>query len=80
VAEIVRLTNVTLVFVDDVLAREAARLAAELRVRGADSVYIALARELGLPLVTWDVEQLQRAGPVVESYNPSELLGQPPAT
>ncbi len=47
------------------LAEEAARLAAAFRVRGADAVYVAVARVLNLPLVTLDRELERRAGSVV---------------
>lgn len=43
------------------LASSAARLAAELHLRGADAVYVATAQLLALPLITWDREQLTRA-------------------
>jgi len=44
------------------LLREAAQLAAELGLRGADSVYVALAARLDLPLMTLDADQKARAG------------------
>lgn len=65
-----RLPALRLIPIDDVLARAAARLAARLRVRGADAIYIAAAIALGLPLVTWDVEQRNRAGGVIEVVRP----------
>lgn len=50
--------------VDEDLAAAAAALAGTLRLRGADAVYGALARHLDVPLVTWDNEQIARAGAV----------------
>src|SRR5262245_21417823 len=38
----------------------AAQIAAGLRLRGADAVYVATARSLDLPLVTWDGEIVDR--------------------
>ncbi|OGL05900.1 MAG: hypothetical protein A3H48_00710 [Candidatus Rokubacteria bacterium RIFCSPLOWO2_02_FULL_71_18] len=67
---VLRLPALRLVPVDDVLARMAAKLAARLRVRGADAVYIAVAATLQLPLVTWDVEQRDRAARLVEVFVP----------
>ena len=59
-------------------ARTSARFAAQFRLRGADSVYVALAHDLGLPLVTWDGEQRERAAAVVTVQTPADLLqGQP---
>lgn len=60
-----------LVPVDRTLFLEAASLAARLRLRGADSVYVAVARRLGLPLVTWDQQVAQRAGVVITVIAPA---------
>jgi predicted nucleic acid-binding protein len=67
---VLRLPSLRLVPVDDLLARAAARLASRLRVRGVDAVYIAAAAGLRLPLVTWDVEQRDRASAVVAVLSP----------
>lgn len=50
-----------LVDMDRSLLDEAARLAAELGLRGADSTYAAVASRLNLPLVTLDADQKERA-------------------
>ena len=55
------LSMLRLVSVDQVLAREAARLAADLQLRGADAAYVAVAHHLNIPLVTWDREQAEKA-------------------
>jgi predicted nucleic acid-binding protein len=67
---VLRLPGLRLVPVDDPLALTAARVAGRLRVRGADAVYIAAAAGLRLPLVTWDVEQRDRAAGFVEVLVP----------
>jgi predicted nucleic acid-binding protein len=46
---------------DNELVREAASLAAKFGLRGADSVYVAVARQLDLSLVTFDADQRERA-------------------
>ena len=51
---------------DSTLMQEAAVLAAELGLRGADSVYVAVAKQLGVPLLTLDEDQKQRANSRVE--------------
>ena len=61
ITQLERLPGLRLVDMDHELVREAARLAAELGLRGADSLYVATARQLGLPLVTFDVDQRARA-------------------
>jgi predicted nucleic acid-binding protein len=63
---IVALPEVQIVGLDRRLGDLAARLAAEHRLRGADAVYVALAFGLGVPLFTWDAEQLARATGLVE--------------
>ncbi len=48
----------------------AAALAIDLRLRGADAVYVAIADRLRVPLVTWDAEQLSRASARVFTLMP----------
>ena len=35
----------------------------------------AVAAALGISLISWDVEQLERAGPVVRMFRPDEMAG-----
>lgn len=67
---VLRVPGLRLVPVDEALAGIAARLAGRLRLRGADAVYIAAAATLRLPLVTWDVEQRERAASLIEVQVP----------
>jgi predicted nucleic acid-binding protein len=55
------LPGLRLVDMDQALVREASVLAAELGLRGADSLYVALASRLELPLVSLDDDQYARA-------------------
>lgn len=50
------------------LAERAAKIAADYRIRGCDSIYVALAYDLKEPLVTLDVQQLERAAAIVEVH------------
>src|SRR3569832_2212445 len=43
------------------LAERAAQIAAAQQLRGADSVYVAVAEESGAILITWDNDMLKRA-------------------
>jgi predicted nucleic acid-binding protein len=61
VAHLRRLRSARWVALTSDLVDHAAQLAATLRLRGADAVYVALANRLGVPLVTWDHEQRTRA-------------------
>jgi predicted nucleic acid-binding protein len=61
--------NLRLVSLGHGLGIEAARVAAAQRLRGADATYVALAAALGVALVSWDKEQLERAG-IVTAIRP----------
>ena len=67
-----RLPNVRLVPVDVELAVLGAEAAAELGLRGADALYVALARRLDVPLVTWDQEQRVRSQAAIAVLAPAE--------
>ena len=67
------LPSVRLVPIDFPLAQSGADVAARMRLRWVDALYVALAQRLGIPLVTWDREQLERAREVVTTLIPSEL-------
>lgn len=66
--------HVQLIPLDDILAQEAANLAADRALRGADTVYVAVAQRHGCSLVTLDREQRERAAPVVRVLTPEEAL------
>ena len=59
---------------DRPLAQAAAEIAADRAVKGADAVYIAVARRFGTTLVTLDQEQARRAAPIVTVMSPQEAL------
>ena len=61
---------------DEALAEEAARLASEHRLRGADAVYAAVARRYGTTLVTRDRQQLARLQPALPVLTPDKALAQ----
>ena len=57
---------VRLVEMDHSLIQEAAHFAADFGLRGADSVYVSLAKRLTLPLATLDNEQKDKASAIVQ--------------
>jgi len=61
IEQVQNLPGLQLVEMEHFLLHEAAQLAAELGLRGADSTYVAVAARLDLPLVTLDVDQRDRA-------------------
>ncbi len=60
--------------IDSLLSLRAANLAAEYRLRGYDSIYLALAQQLGAPLVTLDVELCKRRPDELEVRRPEDQL------
>ena len=61
VASLRALPGLTWVGLPGEIRDHAAALAIDLRLQGADAVYVAIADRLRVPLVTWDAEQLSRA-------------------
>lgn len=59
-----------LVPIDQALVDEATDMAADHRIRGADALFVAVARQLGLPLVTFDRYQLKQPQSVVVTIRP----------
>jgi predicted nucleic acid-binding protein len=62
------------VSLDERLAAEAARLAVQHRLRGADAVYGAVAKRHDAVLVTLDQQQLTRLKPTLTVWSPAEAL------
>lgn len=68
------LPHLTLVSLTSTMARQAAELAATHRLRGADAVYLAVARRYGTTLVSRDEEQRSRGSALVTCQTPEEAL------
>ncbi len=67
-----------LVPVELYLAHQAAQLAMDCRLRGADSVYAAVAARFGAVLITWDNEMIERSAIMVTVQSPEEWLQENP--
>ncbi len=52
------------------LMDSATSLAAQLKIRGADAVYLAAAHRHRVPLVTWDIQLASRASALVQVIQP----------
>lgn len=70
------LPNLTLVALDQSLARLAAEIAADRSLRGADAVYVAVARQYGCTLVSLDREQRERSATIVITQTPEDALAE----
>ena len=62
--------------VDSALVQSAVEVAINLQLRAGDAIYVALAHQLNIPLVSWDKEQLQRAESLVSTYTPDNYTFQ----
>jgi predicted nucleic acid-binding protein len=70
------LSHLTLVTLSPTMARHAAELAATHRLRGADAVYVAVARRYATTLVSRDGEQRSHGAAVVRCQTPEDALGE----
>ena len=61
IEQIQNLPGLQLVEMEHSLILEAAHLAGELGLRGADSTYVAVAARLDIPLITLDADQREKA-------------------
>lgn len=65
-----------LVSLDPSLAHRAVQIATHHRLRGADSVYVAVAEAFSTALITLDAEMLERGADVVTTMTPSQWMGE----
>lgn len=73
-AALSRLPHLVLIPLDTTLARQAADVAAQYRLRGSDAVYAAVALRFGSTLITLDREQRERVTSVLLTLYPAEAL------
>lgn len=62
--------SMQLVPMDSTLLLDAADLAGRFSLKGADAIYVAVAHQKALPLLSWDKEQLERATVVNGRFTP----------
>ena len=70
VGQLLRSSVIELTPVTAAVAKRAAAIAADHRIRGCDAVYVALAEQLNDHLVTLDQQQLERGAAVVTVRKP----------
>ncbi len=68
------LPNVQVIPLDTTLAGVALEIAADRTLRGADSLYVAVARQHACTLISLDREQRERGAAVVPTQTPAEAL------
>ncbi len=59
---------------DEVLTQAAIDVAINLQLRAGDAIYVALARQLNIPLISWDKEQLPKASTIITTYTPATYV------
>jgi predicted nucleic acid-binding protein len=69
-----QLPNTVLVALDEGVARQAAALGAQHKLRGAGAVYLASAALFAAELVTLDREQLGLGAAIVQTLTPAKFL------
>lgn len=69
-----RLPNVSLIALDTGVAQQAAQLAAQHGLRGADAVYAAVAVQVSCTLISLDNEHLTRLIGLLPTYKPLDAL------
>jgi hypothetical protein len=67
--------GINLISLDLPLARRAAQIAVEYRLRGADAAYVAVADAFDATLVSWDQEMLKRCPAAVATMTPESWCG-----
>jgi predicted nucleic acid-binding protein len=75
------LPHISLIPLDESLAQDAANIAADYALRGADAVYVAIAYRYNCTLVSLDREQRERSAALIVARTPAEILANltPPA-
>jgi predicted nucleic acid-binding protein len=70
IARVRALPYLRLVAVTHRLLADAEQLVCRLHLRGADSIYVAVAERLGVPLISWDKDHITRAAQAITVYTP----------
>jgi predicted nucleic acid-binding protein len=69
-----QLPNTVMVALDGGVARQAAALGAQHKLRGADAVCLASAALFAAELVTLDRDQIERGAAIVQTLTPADFL------
>lgn len=67
--------GINLISLDLSLARRAAQITVEHRLRGADAAYVAVADAFDAALISWDQEMLKRCPAAVTTMTPESWRG-----
>lgn len=67
-------TGLNLLPLDSALIESAIDIATDLQLRAGDAIYVALAHQLNIPLISWDKEQIQKASSLITTYTPENYI------
>ncbi len=70
--QLLSIPTLRLVSSDHALGIQAGRIAATYRLRGADAIYVAVANQFDIPLVSWDKEHIKRVSDLIAVYTPTK--------
>ena len=68
------ISKIQIIAMDSALVQAAVDVAINLQLRAGDAIYVALAHQLNVPLVSWDKEQLQKASTTITTYTPATYV------
>ena len=69
-SQLTHTSNMVFIPMDESFVEATIDIATQLRLRAGDAIYASLAYQEGLPLVSWDKEQLERASRIIPTYSP----------
>ena len=72
-SDLLALGTIRFVDIDTISSSAAADIAGDIGVRGMDAIVIQVAREFGIPLITLDVEIMEKAQGTVEILHPGSV-------
>jgi predicted nucleic acid-binding protein len=70
VKRIQQIPTLQLVAISAEMGEFAAEVASTYRLRGADAIYVAVAYQMQMPLVSWDQEQIVRTTGFINAFSP----------
>ncbi len=74
IRSLIEVPNFTFIPIDKELSLQAAELAAEYKLRGADSLYVAVAHQYGCKFVSLDNVQRDNSSKLIKTLTPKEEL------
>ena len=71
--QLLSIATLQLLTLDHAQGIQASRIAARYRLRGADALYVAVAAQLNVPLISWDKEYISRVAGLIVAHTPEQV-------